>query len=112
MTEAEFESKYRATLLVIEETVESAIDNDDADLDFETVNDILTLEFEDASAIIITKQGATQQLWMAAKSGGFHFAYNEVSRQWCSTIDQQTLAEKLALACREQGDLEIVFAGI
>lgn len=108
MTDAEFETRYRQTLLAVEETIEAAIEVDDVDIDYETINDILNLEFQDGSVVIITKQGANQQLWVAAVSGGFHFEY--VSGQWLSTIDQQSLADKLTEVCLSQGGAEVKFA--
>jgi len=73
MTEQDFSTRYEQTLLIVEEAVESAIDDNDADIDFESMNDILTLTCSDGSSIIFTRQSATSQLWLAAKSGGFHF---------------------------------------
>lgn len=115
MNEAEFETTYRETLLAIEDVFEHAIE-DDADLDYETINDILNVEFDDGSAVIVTKQGATQQLWVAAVSGGFHFEYsrNEANEagQWLSTIDQQSLADKLYKICQLQGKIDLDFSSI
>lgn len=110
MTEAEFETTYRQTLLAIEDLVESAIETDDVEIDYETINDILNLEFEDGSAVILTKQGATQQLWVAAVSGGFHFKY--ANDQWQSTLGQESLANKLKEVCLLQGGVEINFSEV
>jgi CyaY protein len=111
MTDAEFETTYLQTLHAIEEAIEAAIDEGDLGLEYETVNDILSLEFEDDSVIIITKQGATQQLWLAAVSGGFHFYYDEHTGQWLSTTGQLNLAERLSESCQQQG-AAINFNGI
>lgn len=109
MTEAEFERIYRASLLLIEDVIEQAIETDNIDLDYETVNDILTLECADGSSIIITKQSATQQLWLAAKSGGFHFEYDQKEEAWLCTNQTQTLLPMLENILLQQGKVKLVF---
>ena len=108
MSTADFNTRYEHTLLAIEEAVESALEDSDIDLDFETVNDILTLTCPDGSAIIITRQSATQQLWLAAKSGGFHFDLND--HDWVCDSDGETLSAKLGTICRNQAGMDIDFS--
>ncbi|WED21771.1 iron donor protein CyaY [Vibrio sp. JC009] len=63
--------------------IEEAIDESGADIDYETVGNVLTLEFDDRSQIVINKQEPMQEIWLASKSGGFHFSFN--GEQWiCS----------------------------
>ena len=109
MSSADFNTRYEQTLLAIEEVVEAAVD-DGADLDFETVNDILTLTCADGSSIIITRQSATNQLWLAAKSGGFHF--DLVDGRWVCDSDKEFLADKLAGICKKQAGVEMEFNGV
>lgn len=78
MNEADFHKEVTATLLRIEQAVEAS----GADIEFENAGDILTLEFANGSKIIVNKQGAAHQIWVAAKSGGFHYGYDIASRQW------------------------------
>ncbi len=70
--------KFSETL----EQLEELLDNCDADIDYDTVSDILTIEFEDCSKIIINYQSANGQLWLAARSGGFHFDYDTETESW------------------------------
>jgi CyaY protein len=78
MNEAEFKRQFEATLLALEQ----AIENSGADIEFETANDILTLEFPNGSKIIVNAQSAVHQLWVAARSGGFHFNFDTASGTW------------------------------
>lgn len=105
MSTPEFHSRYEETLLAIEDAVEVAVDDSGIDVDFESVNDILTITCSDGSAIIITPQSATGQLWVAAKSGGFHF--DLAGDGWVCDADGETLTEKLTRICREQAGLDI-----
>ncbi len=70
MTEAEFLDLYKQTLVHIEETVEAAINDADAELDYESGNDMLTLTFRNGSVAIISRQSAIRQLWLAARRDG------------------------------------------
>lgn len=69
MTETEFNSLVDAMLL----RIEGALEASGLDLDFETVSGILEIEFEDGSKVIVNRQTPNREIWVAAKSGGFHF---------------------------------------
>lgn len=101
MEESEFNRCIDATLFSIEE----AIDNTDADIDYDTVAGILTLEFNDQSKIIINRQTATRQLWIAARSGGFHLDY--INHRWFSKKEDLELQPLLQRLCCEQAQTAI-----
>jgi CyaY protein len=109
MTDAEFLATYKTTLTRIEECVEAAIVDHDAEIDYESGNDMLTLTFKSGSVAIISRQSAIQQLWLAARSGGFHFDYDADRKQWLCKATGQTLAEMLGDVCRQQGEVELDF---
>lgn len=96
MTETEFNRLVDETL----ERIESAIERSGADIEFETASGILTLEFEDGSKIIINRQGATQELWVAAKSGGFHYRWADGA--WRNTRDGSELFAALTGCVSQQ----------
>lgn len=65
------------------QNIEEAIDDSEADVDYEVTGNVMTLEFEDRSQIIINRQEPMHEIWLASKSGGFHFKL--VEGQWiCS----------------------------
>ena len=73
MTEIEFTEQADAALTRLEAALEAA----DADLDFELKEGgILELEFDDGTKIIVNRHGAAREIWVAAKSGGFHFRWD------------------------------------
>ena len=98
MTESEFNQRVDDIIELIEE----AVDDSGANVDFETAGGILTLIFEDNSKIIINRQTPVQQIWVAAKSGGFHFNYDEIEDQWRKDSDGQELFAALSQYCSEQ----------
>jgi iron donor protein CyaY len=109
MTDAEFLALYQATLNDIESVVEDAIDEDDAEIDYESGNDMLTLQFRNGTVAVISRQTAVQQLWLAARSGGFHFEWNPSREEWVCTLNGQSLEDMLEEICLEQGGVRISF---
>jgi len=97
--ESRFNQLAEATMSAIEEAIEAS----GADIDYDTISDILTLEFANGSQIIINKQGPTRQLWVAAKSGGYHFDYDEAGERWVLDSDpSRELFACLSQYCSEQ----------
>jgi len=105
LKESEFNQLAEETLIAIEEAIEDC----GADIDFDTASDILTLEFANSSQIIINKQAPLSQIWVAARSGGFHFNYDEDRQHWCldSNPEAELFAE-LSRYCSEQAGETVV----
>jgi len=99
MNESEFNQLAEDTMIAIEEAIEES----GVDIDYDNVADILTLEFGDGSKIIINKQTPLSQIWVAARSGGYHFDYDELARLWCLNGDKQKdLFSQLSKYCTQQ----------
>jgi CyaY protein len=106
MTEAEFLACYKQTLAAIEDTVEAAVQAD-MEIDYESGNDMLTLMFSNGSVAIISRQSAIHQLWLAARSGGFHFEFNGTN--WLCTLNGRSLQDMLSEICADQGKIKLSF---
>ena len=103
LNEAEFNQAAGATMAHIEQVLENA------DLDFETPADgIIEVEFDDGSKIIINRHGVAREIWVAARSGGFHFMPVE-GGGWVDTKDGETLHAKLAALVAQQGGGSVRF---
>lgn len=103
MNEAEFHETARNTLMRIEQAIEAS----GADIDFENVSDILTLDFANGSKLIINKQSAARQLWVAAKSGGFHYDFDASVPCWRNDQTGAELFADLARLVSEQAGAPI-----
>jgi CyaY protein len=101
MDESEFNQRIDETLFIIEE----AIDNSGVDIDYDTIAGILTLEFSDQSKIIINRQAALSQLWIAARSGGFHLDYKD--DQWFCNTETCSLDVLLDRLCTDQAQQQV-----
>ena len=106
MNEAEFHKIAAGTLSRIEQAVEAC----GADIDFENTGEILQLEFANRSKIIINKQGAASQIWIAAKSGGFHYSYDTGTQQWRNDQSGAELFDELSRLVSEQAGKSIRLA--
>jgi len=79
MSDSEYLTRAEAVLAAIERS----LDDTDADIEFERSGNVLTLEFENGTKIIVNLQPPMQEIWIAAKSGGYHFRY--VDGAWKDT---------------------------
>jgi len=97
MTETEFLTAAGALLARIEEAVEAS----GIDADIERKGDgILELEFDNGSKIVINSQTPMRQMWIAARSGGFHFEAREGG--WRDTRSGEALFDTLSRVVGEQ----------
>lgn len=101
MTESEFNELADS----IFERIEGAIDASGSDIECSRNGAVLELELDDGSQIIINRHGPSQEIWLAAKSGGFHYAMQD--GQWLSRRDGSELFGKLS-ELLEQGSGEAI----
>lgn len=101
MNDTEFAARAAETMVRIENALESC----GADLDFELAEGgVLEIEFADGSRIIVNKHAVAKEIWVAAKSGGFHFRHD--GEVWRDTRDGEELIAKLArLASAQAGEV-------
>jgi CyaY protein len=100
MNENEFNKLADATLAEIEQAVERS----GADIDYELqAGGVLELEFANGSKMVINRHGVAQEIWVAARSGGFHFRPED--GRWIGTRDGAELMQALeALLSQQAGE--------
>ncbi|MFW1677325.1 iron donor protein CyaY [Pontibacter sp. JAM-7] len=87
MTESEFNDHVDDTL----QQIEDILDDAESDLDCRNGGGILTVICENGSQVIFTRQTPVKQLWVAARSGGFHYDYDAEKACWLRDTNQQPL---------------------
>lgn len=103
MTESEYTRLAEETLGKLEHAIEQA----DGDFDYElSEGGILQIEFANASVIVVNKQAAAQEIWVAAKSGGFHFRWD--GQTWQDTRSGEELFAALSRFASEQSGQTVV----
>ncbi len=110
LSESEFLALAEAELTRIENIVETAADEAGADIEVNRTGNVLTLEFDDGSKIIINSQAPMQELWVAARAGGFHFRRGDDGR-WVDTRSMEELFVALSRDIRQDSDVDVPLAG-
>lgn len=107
MSESEFLQQAEATLSQIEATLEELANTSDLDVECTRSGNVLEIEFIDnGTKIIVNSQAPMQELWVAAKSGGFHFKAR--GSQWVNTRDGDVeLFAALSQMVSQQGGIDV-----
>lgn len=95
MTDTEFLSLADSTLRAIEVALEQISNDTDLDVECSRSGNVLEIEFIDnGSKIIVNSQAPMQEMWVAAKAGGFH--YRREGEEWRNTRDGSELFKTLS----------------
>jgi len=102
MNETDFHRAVDAVLARIEAAAE-----DVPELDVDLEAGILTLTCADGSRIIVNRQTPNREIWVAARSGGFHFSSREGA--WRDTRSGDELFASLARIIASQAGARVDF---
>jgi CyaY protein len=102
--EREFLALADAELARLEAAIGKVVDDGTVDIDYELKpGGIIELSFDDDSKIIINRHAAAREIWVAARSGGFHFKPPATpGGPWTGTRDGAALADVLSRCVSEQ----------
>jgi CyaY protein len=100
MNESDFHRAVDAAL----ERIETAVEAHDA-LEADLEGGVLTITCPDASRIIVNRQTPNREIWVAARSGGFHFASREGA--WRDTRSGEELFASLARLIELQASVRV-----
>ena len=102
MSEKEFLDLAESTLNTIEAAMDRLNDEDVIDVECKRSGNVLEIEFIDnGSKIIVNSQAPMKELWVAAKSGGFHYRHQDGA--WRNTRDGSELFAALSGLASAQG---------
>ena len=105
MDERQFEALATEAL----ERIERAVDESGIDADFELKEGgVLELEFANGSKIIVNRHGAAREIWVAARSGGFHFRWD--GSAWKDTRDGAELFAALSRLVSVQSGTGVILS--
>jgi len=103
MTSSEFDSLADAML----ERIARAVEESGADCDCEPKGSgVLDREFADGTRIVVNRHSAARQIWVAARSGGYHFRWN--GSDWVDTREGSELLAALSRLVSEQSGRPVV----
>jgi CyaY protein len=102
MNETEFHRTVDAVLARIESAVEAS---DTLEVDLES--GILTITCPDDTRVIVNRQTPNREIWVAARSGGFHFSWRD--GEWRDTRSGEELFASLARVIAQQAGENIAW---
>ncbi|HWJ96417.1 MAG TPA: iron donor protein CyaY [Telluria sp.] len=102
MSETEFLDLAESTLDSIEQAMDRLNDEDVIDVECKRSGNVLEIEFlANGSKIIVNSQAPLQEMWVASRSGGYH--YKRVGGEWRNTRDNTEFYASLSQFASEQG---------
>jgi CyaY protein len=105
ITESEFIAAADRTLAAIGEALDAALANADVDLDWSLNDGLLEIECGDGSKLIVNRHVPNREVWVAARSGGFHFRPRD--GLWRDTRSGDELGSALRALVHAQAGLPI-----
>ncbi len=108
MTDSEFLDVAEGALQAIEASCDRINEGSNADIDNQRTGGMVTLTFENGSQIIVNLQKPLHEIWMAAKSGGYHYSW--IHNKWQDTKGQGELFSALSRDASLQAGQSVVFS--
>lgn len=107
MTDPEYMDRAEALLAAIERGCDRINDETDADIDNQRVGGMITITFRNGSQLIINLQKPLQEIWLAARSGGYHYRHD--GSAWRDTKTGAEFYEQLSREATAQAGLALRF---
>jgi len=108
MTDLEYQDHAEAVLRAVEAACDRINDDTDADLDNQRVGGMITLTFPNRTQIVINLQKPLHEVWLASRTGGYHFRFDGV--QWQDTKGQGEFWGRLRDDASAQAGLALHFS--
>jgi CyaY protein len=107
LSDHEYHTRAAAVLGGVEATVDVWLQDDVVDIDAHRTGGLLELSFPNGSKIVLNTQPPLQELWLAARSGGFHFRL--VQGHWADTKDGRDFYDVLSECASAQAGRSLKF---
>ena len=107
LTDSEYHQRTSALLANVEARVDGWLQDDVVDIDTHRTGGLLEMSFPNGSKIVLNTQPPLHELWLAARSGGFHYKF--VDGAWRDTRDGREFFEALSACASEQAGQSLRF---
>jgi CyaY protein len=108
MTDLEYLDRAEALLASVEASCDRINETTDADIDNQRVGGMVTLTFPDHSQIVVNLQKPLQEVWLAARAGGFHYKWT--GQGWRDTKVSGDFFVELSRQASQQAGRALVFS--
>lgn len=106
--DAEFRRLAGEVLAGIEATLDRWLQDDVIDIDASRTGGMLEMSFPDGSKIVVNTQPPLHELWLAGRSGGYHFKH--VDGLWRDTRSGSDFHATLSACASEQAGVPLTFS--
>ena len=108
MTDLEFMDRAELVLKAVEASCDRINEETTADIDNQRVGGMVTLVFANKSQIVINLQKPLHEIWLATRSGGFHYRFED--GQWQDTKGHGEFFGGLSRYASDQAGCPLVFS--
>jgi CyaY protein len=108
MNDLEFMDLAETLLKAVEASCDRINDQNLADIDNQRTGGMVTLVFSNRSQIVINLQKPLHEVWLAAKSGGYHYKYD--GSHWTDTKGQGEFFTCLSRYASEQAGCALLLS--
>jgi CyaY protein len=107
LSDSDFHALATGVLSGIESTLDQWLQADRIDIDASRTGGLLEMRFPNGGVIVINLQPPLHELWLAARSGGFHFQHRE--GRWVDTRSGEDFFDVLSRCASEQAGITLQF---
>jgi CyaY protein len=107
LSDADYQRIGGQVLASIEAATDRWLQDDVIDIDTHRTGGLLELVFPDDSRIVVNLQAPLQEIWLAARAGGYH--YRHVQGRWLDTRDGSDFFAALSQHASAQGRVPVQF---
>ena len=108
MTDPEYMDRAEAALAAIERSCDRINDATDADIDNQRVGGMITITFRNGSQLIVNLQKPLHEIWLAARSGGYHYRHD--GGAWVDTKTREEFFGNLTREATLQAGQPLTFS--
>jgi len=90
LTDAEYHAAADRVLAAIERQADDWLQQGVIDIDTSRTGGLLELAFESGTKLVVNKQPPLHEMWLAARSGGYHFHWSDGA--WLTNDGQELFA--------------------
>lgn len=108
LSDADYHRLAAEVLASIEAAADRWLQDDVIDIDTQRTGGMLELSFPDGSKVIVNMQPPLQELWLAARAGGYHYRHD--GARWVDTRDGSEFFDALSRHASAQGGVNLRFS--
>ena len=106
--DADYQRLSGDLLRSVEATADRLLEDDVIDIDTQRTGGLLELCFPGGSKIVVNTQPPLQEVWLAARGGGFHYRFADGA--WRDTRDGSEFFAALSLHASQQAGRSVTFS--